>query len=114
MDALESIKGMFLQRTGEQPAAEPKPGPDTSRDADYLKMFKAAKKESFENRWIWERGWMRNIHYVNNRHWIEYMRKTNEWRDVRLAKWFPKPVTNKMGEGVQAFRAMFTSVSTLG
>jgi hypothetical protein len=52
---------------------------------------------------------MRNIHYVNNRQWIEYIRRTNEWRDVRLAKWFPKPVTNKLAEGVQALRAMFSS-----
>jgi hypothetical protein len=119
MADIQNFLGSAMQmlmptKTGMVPSqgdAEPKPGPDTSRDADYLKMFKAAKKESFDNRWIWERGWMRNIHYVNNRHWIEYMRRTNEWRDVRLAKWFPKPVTNKMGEGVQALRAMFTSVN---
>jgi hypothetical protein len=110
-DLLGAIKGMFLQREGvgtPPSGAEP---PDTSLDGEYQELFKKCKKESFDNRWIWERGWMRNIHYVNNRHWIEYIRKTNEWRDVRLAKWFPKPVTNKVGEGVGALRAMFSSVN---
>lgn len=101
-NALQALSG------GEE---ETPAGPDTSRDDAYLELFKKAKRESFENRWIWERGWMRNIHYVNNRHWIEYVKRSNEWRDVRLAKWFPKPVTNKIGEGVQALRAMFCSVN---
>lgn len=98
---------MFLER----PVEEEKEIDSPYNDADLLTLFKRYKKEAFENRWIWERGWMRNIHYVNNRHWIEYVRRTNEWRDVRLAKWFPKPVTNKLGEGVQALRAMFCSVN---
>ncbi len=86
-------------------------GESSFSDAELLDLFKECKKESFDNRWIWERGWMRNIHYVNNRQWIEYIRRSNEWRDVRLAKWFPKPVTNKIAEGVQALRAMFASVN---
>lgn len=102
-----AIDGMFLERPADtDPAAL-----DTAKDAEYLEYFKEAKKASFESRWIWERQWMRNIHYVNGRHWIEFIRRTNEWRDVRLAKWFPKPVTNKMGEGVVALRAMFASVN---
>ncbi len=101
--------GMFLEReTGE--TQDPNEGAEPLYDdAELLKLFKKCKKESFEHRWIWERGWMRNIHYVNNRHWIEYVRRTNEWRDVRLAQWFPKPVTNLIGEGVQALRAMFAA-----
>lgn len=110
-DLVNAIKGMFLQRGGDASAQASAPVDSGYDDAALLEMFKTAKKESFENRWIWERSWMRNIHYVNNRHWIEYIRRTNEWRDVKLAKWFPKPVTNKMGEGVQALRAMFASVN---
>jgi hypothetical protein len=80
-------------------------------DDTLLDLHKRHKKESFDNRWIWERTWMRNLHYVNNRHWITYVQKSNEWRDVRLAKWVPKPVTNKVGEGTQALRAMLASVN---
>lgn len=97
---------MFMER----PLAAPQDN-DTTNDAEYLEFFKECKKASFENRWVWERQWMRNIHYVNNRHWIEYIRRTNEWRDVRLAKWFPKSTTNVLGIGVQALRAMFASVN---
>jgi len=111
------MAGLALERTDEVIAppldALPMEAPVDAliTDEEALKLFKQCKKESFDNRWIWERGWMRNIHYVNNRHWIEYIRHTNEWRDVRLAKWFPKPVTNKMAEGVQALRAMFAAVN---
>lgn len=80
-------------------------------DEELLELWRKCKRESFLDRWIWERGWMRNIHYVNNRHWIEYHRRTNEWRDVRLAKWFPKPVTPLISVGVQALRSMFASVN---
>lgn len=101
---------MFMERAAQPDAALIGDNPLGS-DADLLKLFKDYKKESFDNRWIWERTWMRNIHYVNNRHWIEYVRRTNEWRDVRLAQWFPKPVTNQMSIGVQAIRAMFAAVN---
>jgi hypothetical protein len=108
MGLMDSMKGMFAERESTAPAE----GEQNPYDkAKLLEMLKNAKKESFENRWIWERTWMRNIHYINNRHWIEYVRRGNEWRDVKLAKWFPKPVTNKIGEGLQALRAMFTSVN---
>lgn len=80
-------------------------------DEDALKLFKECKKHAFDSRWIWERGWMRNIHYVNNRQWIEYVRKSNEWRDVRLAQWFPKCTSNQLNTGVQALRAMFATVN---
>lgn len=106
---MAAIGGMFLERPAEATPAEPEETYGT--DKELLDLFKDYKRESFDNRWIWERGWMRNIHYVNNRHWIEYVRRTNEWRDVRLAKWFPKPVTNQMSIGVQAIRAMFAAVN---
>jgi hypothetical protein len=97
---------MFLERESETSA----PIDSVYNDQELLDMFKRFKRESFENRWIWERGWMRNIHFINNRHWVEYHRRTNEWRDVRLAKWFPKPVTPMIANGVRALRAMFAAV----
>ncbi len=101
---------MFLERgQAAEPQAEPQ-GPYGLSDDQLIKLFKDWKKESFENRWVWERGWMRNIHYVNNRHWITYVRAQNQWVDVKLAKWVPKPVANMMADGVQALRAMFASV----
>jgi hypothetical protein len=108
--------GMFLEREsktkGDGEVSEvPTTGPYGLDDAAMLALFKEAKKRAFDHRWQWERVWMRNIHYVNNRQWITYIRKANEWIDVKLAKWIPKPVINKLGEGVTALRAMFASVN---
>jgi hypothetical protein len=107
--AKQKLGGIMGAAKPEAPAGAPLT--PATNDGEYLELFRKCKKESFDSRWIWERGWMRNIHYVNNRHWITYTKKHNEWRDVKLAKWIPKPVTNKMGEGVQALRAMFASVN---
>lgn len=99
-----------LESQNQPPQVDPPAGVVMS-DADLLKLHKEQKKEAFDHRWIWERGWMRNIHYTNNRHWITYVRSTNQWRDVKLAKWVPKPVTPLISVGVQALRSMFSAVS---
>ncbi len=108
MDAGATVKNPLAQALGVS-------GFETPVDAAYsdkelLDLHKAWKKESFDNRWVWERNWMRNIHYTNNRMWITYAPLHNAWRDVKLAKWVPKPVTPLIWEGVQALRAMFASV----
>src|SRR6266508_3211819 len=102
---------LFLERPSPAPTDGSSPADALINDVDAIKLFKDCKKHAFDSRWIWERGWMRNIHYVNNRQWIEYVRRTNEWRDVRLANWFPKPVSNQVAPGVQALRAMFAAVN---
>jgi hypothetical protein len=75
-----------------------------------LKRFEEAKKDGQELRWVFERQWWRNLLYVLGRQWIYFDGKRNQWRDKRLKKWVPKPVTNKMREVVQAIRAMFSAV----
>ena len=100
-------KQMFLERQNEPAQVDDE---QKAADTELLEIFRQCKKESFSDRWIWERSWMRNIHYVNNRHWIEYMRKTNEWRDVRLAEWIPKPINPLISNGTLALRAMFAGV----
>ena len=100
------IPGMFLQREEEPQPVEESPYKDT----DLLELHKRLKKEAFEHRWMLERKWMQCIHYINRRHWIEYVRRSNEWRDVKLAKWFPKPVNHHIEVGVQSLRAMFAAV----
>jgi hypothetical protein len=68
------------------------------------------RKESFDNRWMFERQWQRNIWYTLGRQWIEYLSRYGGWRDKRIAAWIPRPVTNKCKETVQAIRSMFTSI----
>jgi len=82
----------------------------TYDDKELLDLFEVCKKESFSERWVFERQWLRNIFYVIGRQWITYHSRDGAWKDIRQAKWIPRPVTNKCGETVQAIRAMFTSI----
>ena len=86
-------------------------GGGTYDDTSLLKLAKDCKKEALQHRTIWERQWMRAIHFVNFRQWITYVRSHNEWRDIRMAKHIPRPVSSKPKETVQALRAMFASVN---
>ena len=76
-----------------------------------LELFNKIKAESMDYRWVWERDWQRNLHYVSGRQWITYTPTSREWQDKRLHKWIPRPVTNKMAETVQAIRTTFGSVN---
>jgi hypothetical protein len=79
-------------------------------DEEILDLWKEIRTECFENRWVFEKQWQRNIWYVLNRMWIEYISKTGGWRDKRMAAWIPRPVTPKCKEIVQVIRAMFTTI----
>lgn len=79
-------------------------------DAELLDLHRECKTEAFDQRWVFLRQWTRNIYYILGRQWIEYNSKDGQWKDKRLAKWIPRPVTNKCKETVQAIRAMFTSI----
>jgi hypothetical protein len=108
--------------TATPPAAAPPPAATSAaigqsdqpmQDADYLKLFDRCKREAFADRWRFERVWTRNIHYVNMRQWLGQYDQANGWRDARVARGVPKPVTSKPKEAVQIIRSMFTA-TTLG
>ncbi len=80
-------------------------------DEELLDLWQVIKRESYDNRWVFERQWQRNIWYVLGRQWIEYQSKYGGWRDKRMAAWIPRPVTNKCKETVQSIRAMFASIA---
>jgi hypothetical protein len=87
------------------------PPPGTFSDAQLLEMFKRWKKESFDQRWVFERQWMRNVWYFLNRQWIYFDSKRGQWQDKRLAKWIPRPVTNICKEAIQTVRANFAAIN---
>ena len=80
-------------------------------DQQLLAKFQVWKKEAFDQRWIYERQWMRNVWYMLNRQWIYFDSKRGQWQDKRLAKWVPRPVTNMCMETVQSIRANFTAIN---
>lgn len=91
------------------PAADPY-DPSTLTDTFLLERFQELKRDASEMRFVFERQWWRTILYLLNRQWIYFDAKRNEWRDKRLKKWIPKPVTNKLKEVQSTMRAMFAAV----
>ena len=88
------------------------PPPENPFDeAKILKVFNGLKREATEYRWIWEREWLRDLYYAIGRQWIFFSPTRREWIDKRLAKWIPRPVTNKMAEVVQTVRANFSAIN---
>jgi hypothetical protein len=90
--------------------------PGEEEEADYsdeelLALHEKCKREAFFQRQVFERQWTRNIWYVLGRQWIEYYKADGQWKDTRLAKWIPRPVTQKAKETVQAIRAMLTAIN---
>ena len=92
--------------TGGMPFAPPNP----FEPAKLLELFDKLKRESMENRWVWEREWLRDLFYVANRQWITWHPTRREWVDKRLHKWIPRPVTNKMAETLQSIRTNLSAV----
>lgn len=94
-----------------EPPAKTEETPTGLYDPQSLKeLWQQIKRETFENRWVFEKQWQRNIWYVLGRQWIEYLSRHGGWRDKRMAAWIPRPVTNVCKTTVQAIRAMFTSI----
>jgi hypothetical protein len=86
-----------------------KRGPDYTDDKKLLALAKTLKDEAWDNRFIFERGWWRIMLYALGRQWI-YLDSQRGWVDKRMAKWIPRPVTNKIGETISSYRSVFQSV----
>ena len=98
--------------TPQAPATAPgllPPDPYADR-ALILETLKQFKSEALDNRWVFERVWWRNLLYVMDRQWIVYDRARGQWVDKRLAKWVPRPVTNKIRDGVDSLLSMFSAI----
>jgi len=79
-------------------------------DTALLSLFKRLKDEAYDGRVIFERAWWRNLLYTLGRQWIYYDSQRGQWADKRMAKWIPRPVTNKISETISAYMSVFQSV----
>ncbi len=77
---------------------------------EMLLFYKAAKAECLESRVMQERLWWRNLMYLLGRQWIYWDRKRGQWMDKRMAKWVPRPVTNKVADVTETLIALFASI----
>lgn len=91
-----------LAMTGELPqdpeALKKQAEDDPMSDKKLVEAFLEFKDEAYDQRWIFEREWWRNLLYYVSRQWIYYDTKRNSWLDKRMARWVPRPVTNKIQE----------------
>lgn len=99
-----------LSATGGLNQSAPVPVVDPYNERTLLDLFDKLKRESMEYRWVWEREWLRDLYYLANRHWIHFHPTRREWVDKKLAKWIPRPVTNKMAETLQAIRTTLSAI----
>jgi hypothetical protein len=114
-----SAQGSAPAPLGQKPPGQPQAATDGQNpmagsftDAQLLSMWNDRwKKECFDQRWIFERQWMRNIWYLLNRQWIYFDSKRGQWQDKRLAKWMPRPVTNILKEAVDSVKANFALIN---
>jgi hypothetical protein len=70
--------------------------PHYASDEEILALWEVARREDLDGRKAFDNQWRRNIYYVLNRQWLEYIAGRG-WRDKRMAPWIPRPVTNKCG-----------------
>jgi hypothetical protein len=108
---LGAVRKLF-GRTPEEGEPDPEAPVDPYKDHDALiKLLEEFHSECFNGREEFERLWWRNIVYsAFGRHWIYYDRDSRTWRDKRLAKWIPKPVTNITGETAETIVSTFQAV----
>lgn len=93
------------------PTGAPSPVVDPyGDDKKLLDYFKRRKEEAWDHRFVYERAWWRILLYDLGRQWIYYDNLRGQWVDKRMAKWIPRPVTNKIGETVATIRSVFQSV----
>lgn len=89
----------------------PPPDPYTLLDdAAAVKLLTDTKAFCETGRELFEYGWWRNLLYLLNRQWIFWVPGRNEWRDKRLARWIPKPVTNIVRTTVLSIRATVQAI----
>jgi hypothetical protein len=81
---------------------------DPAADRQLKNLIKKIRNAALEGRELLERSWWQKLLYINDRQWIYYSPRGG-WQDKRMAKWVPRPVTNKCIETVETVRALLSS-----
>lgn len=94
------------------------PGAGPSQDPYELLMTEEGARRLFTNvrracepgREAFEWAWWRSLMYFMGRQWIYWDPGTRTWNDKRLARWIPKPVTNKVRETYDSIFALISDI----
>jgi hypothetical protein len=82
------------------------PYEDDGAIRDFIEKY---ERECNSGRIQHEDSWTANLYYRAGRQWI-VKDGVNGYRDKRLAKWVPKPVTNKVSEVYDSIRSVLATV----
>jgi hypothetical protein len=58
-------------------------------------LYQKSAARAQAERYSYERDWFRNVLYFLGIQWIIYSPQTRKWHPRKIAKWVPRPVTNK-------------------
>lgn len=89
-DALASVGG---EATSEDPYADTQA--IAQRITDYVETCSKA-------RWSFERQWFRSVLYYLGNQWLTWDGRSRKWRERKLRKWVPKPVTNRYASTIDS------------
>src|SRR5574337_1889151 len=53
-------------------------------------------------RWAFERLWFRSVLYFLGKQWLTWDARSRRWREKKIRKWIPKPVTNRFASTAEA------------
>lgn len=109
----EAVKAAFAKLTGQGPAllpAQPQDPYAALTDEQLVEEYTNTMQFCEVGREPLEWQWWKKIHYVLGNQWIYWNPNTRSFQDKRLAKWIPKPVTNKIDETVAAIMAMQSDI----
>ena len=71
--------------------------------------YEKSKARAQAERYSLERDWFRNLLYYLGIHWIIYSPQTRKWQPRKIAKWVPRPVTNKFASVATTIMQAFTA-----
>ena len=77
--------------------------------AALLRFYTTFRDECSEDRVSLERDCQQKLLYLMGRQWIDTDRR-GQWRDKRIVKWMPRPVTNVVFTTAEIIRSVFDSV----
>lgn len=70
-------------------------------------------KDCDKLRWSFERLWFRSVLYYLGNQWLTWDARSRRWREKKLRKWMPKPVTNRYASTVNTIVAAIQATKVL-
>ena len=106
MSLLDSIQQKVGQMFDKENLADPASASEPAFKEDEQKnpyenheLIRSQIKEFLDTtdklRWAFERLWFRSILYYLGNQWLTFDARSRRWREKKLRKWVPRPVTNR-------------------